>query len=529
MPKKVNPELVDQQMQQYAEETVTPHLDSMFLPSEGVGNDHRVDRGDHIVIDGRTVKEILIEEYAKTHDPSDSDYLLNINKYYAREGKAAVSRRVAAAVMAGRQVDIYVPDPQTGKIKDTPVRMTKSGYEPDPIKRPMQMTRWQRFWSKLGFYKDKVAEQRRQQAEYEKRDAARDRVRLYNRASRINSLSLFSQNRGISEAWAEKYPERKGIDTGTMSSNTAEYRLNRQGMAMYVNLILGRKRNEKGEPLYTNEQLFNMRDPKMQQARADAAEEVYQHDLKGDLDWLVTLQHEGYADMTARINEQGKRISFSHPDLTEQRGYREYVQLTNTAFELSQEVLMTHKELDAKYGKGEHDAIASDMGELGNVMKLMHLSLENQCNLMSGLTGTDEGKVGSAMAVVMAGQASLQFFRKQQKESRVPLRDYARGDIMDALAAIRTVAQKDDDELDDLNNRPPLNEQAAALRKEYIENPAKVAKQISTGVFARRVQFRSLDGDKDKRDTEPAKLDILDAKTAERRMKQEKNKAGMEV
>lgn len=526
MPKKVSPALVDQQTQEYAQETVAAHLDNMFLPCEGPGNDHKVDRGNHVVIDGRTVREILIEEYAKTHDPSDGRFSIDFKNYYFKEGKAALSQRVAAAVMAGRQVDVYVPDPKTGKIKDTPTRMTKSGYEPDPIRRPMQMTRWQRFWSKLGFYKDKVAEQKRQQAEYAKRDAARDRVKLYNRASRINSLTLASQNRGISEAWAEKYPERKGIDTGTMSSHTSEYRLDRQGMALYVNLVLAGKKNDRGERLYSNEQLFDMRDPKMQEARADAAEEIYQHDLKHDVDWLVTLQHDGNKELAARINEQGKRISFSHPDLTEQRGYREFAQLSNTAFELSQEVIATHKELDAKYGKGEHDAISNTMGEIPNVVKMIHSSLEGQCDLMSGLAGTSEKTLRRTIGTVMAGQASLQHFQKLEKDPRVPHIDYAKGDTMDVLANVLTEAQMEEDEVD-VQNRPPLNQKSVALEQEYRQDPAKVAKQISTGVFARRVQLQSLTPDR--KDPEPVKLKLLDAQTAERQMKQEKAKAGMEV
>ncbi|MBQ9687414.1 MAG: hypothetical protein IJV41_12850 [Oscillospiraceae bacterium] len=530
MPKKVNPALVDQQMQQYAEQTVTPHLNNMFLPSEGPGNDHRVDRGNHIVIDGRTVREMLIDEFAKTHDPSDGRFSIDFENYYYKEGKAIVSQRVAAAVMAGRQVDVYVPDPKTGKTKDTPTRMTKSGYEPDPIKRPMQMTRWQKFWSKFGFYKAKVAEQQRQQTEYAKRDAARDaardRVKLYNRASRIGSLTLFSQNRGISEAWAEKYPERKGIDTSTMKSHTSEYRLNRQGMALYVNLVLARKRNDKGEPLYSNEQLFNMSDPNMQQARADAAEEIYQHDLKHDVDWLLTLQHDGNADLTARINEQGKKVSFSHPDLTEQRGYREYVQLSNTAFELSQEVVATGKELDAKYGKGEHDAIASGMGELPNVVKIINSSIKGQCDLMSGLVGTGQRGVRGALGTMFAGQAALQHFQKLQKNPKVSPMDYAKGDTMDVLYNVQSEAASEDDDLD-VKNRPPVNKQSVALEKEYLEDPAKVAKQISTGAFAKRVQLQSLHADK--KDPEPVKLNVLDAQTAERQMKQEKGGAGMEV
>ena len=526
MPKNVQPAPVEQQMQEYLENTVNPHLDNIFLPSEGFRNDHRVDRGDHIVINGRTVKEILVEEFSKTHVPSgDVEFSNDFKSYYFKEGKALISQRVAAAVMAGQQVDLYVPDPKTGKIKDIPTRMTKSGYEPDPINRPMQMTRWQKFWSKFGFYKDK----QRQQEEYAKRDAARDRVKMYNRASRINSLTLASQIAAIGEAWGKKYPNRKDIDIFNIPSKGI-YRLFRQGMPCYVNCVLARKKGEDGKPLYTNEQLFNMTDPKMQEARADAAEEIYQHREDNDTDWLVTLQHESKTFLTERINEQGKKIDFSKPDWTEQPGYREYVQLSNTAYDVSQEIIMTPDKLDAKYGKGEHDSISSALGELPNVVKIIHASLESQSELMSGVAGTGP-KVRGAIGMVMTAQVALQHFAKQQKDPKIPASEYAKGRTMDAISGIDSEAGREEDDLDDLglkNNRPQINKQSVALEKEYLENPAKIAKQISTGVFANRIQLKSLNMEKNA--AEPAKLDILDAKTAERQMKnQEKGNAGMEV
>ena len=529
MPKTVNPALVEQEMQQYMDNTVTPYLNNMFGLTEGFSCDHQADRGDHIVINGRTVKEILIEEYSKTHDPSDHSFTRLFKAFYSKEGKALVSQRVAAAVMAGEDVDVYVPDQKTGRIKDTPARMTKSGYEPDPIRRPKQMTRWQKFWSKLGFYKDKVAEQQRQQAEYAKRDAARDRardrVKLYNRASRVNSITLGSQNRAIGEAWGKKYPNRKDINISTMHSQ-GKYRLDRQGMAAYVNCVLARKKGEDGKPLYTNEQLFNMSDPKMQEARADAAEEIYQHNLQNDTDWLLELQHDSKTFLTERINEQGKKLDFSKPDVTEQMGYREYVQLSNTAFEISQEIVVTDEELDAKYGKGEHDDISSKLGELPNLVKMVNLSLESQSEMMNGMTGTHQANVRGSIAVIMTGQATRQHFAKMQKK-QVPASEFVKGRTMDVfLTDIRGEAQREDDELD-VNNRPPVNEQSVALEKEYLENHASVARQIATGVYANRVQLQSVNLEKNA--PEPVKLNILDAKTAERRMNREQGNAGMEL
>ena len=94
------------------------------------------------------------------------------------------------------------------------------------------------------------------------------------------------------------------------------------------------------------------------------------------------------------------------------------------------------------------------------------------------------------------------------------------------LTDIRGEAQREDDELD-VNNRPPVNKQSVALEKEYLENHASVARQIATGVYANRVQLQSVNLEKNA--PEPVKLNILDAKTAERRMNREQGNAGMEL
>ena len=78
-----------------------------------------------------------------------------------------------------------------------------------------------------------------------------------------------------------------------------------------------------------------------------------------------------------------------------------------------------------------------------------------------------------------------------------------------------------------MNDRSPINEKAVALEKEYLEDPAKITKQISTGVFAKRIKLESLN--LDDKSSEPAELDVLDAQTAERQMNTEKSEAGMEL
>lgn len=505
--KKLDESKIQQHMEAYSDATVGSLLDSAFNPTDSTKSGHQAERGDHIIIDGRTARELLVEEFSKTHDPSDSSFKLNFQRYYSKEGKNLINQRVAAALMTGKRVEVFVPDPKTGRIGKEPSRITKTGYEPSDLKKPAQMNRWQKFWSKLGFYKDKVAEQE----SYKRQMAARDRVQFYNKATRINSVTLSSQIPAITEAWGEKYPERKGVDLQSLKRSDG-YRLDRQGLPCYVNAVLARERDENGKFRYTNEQLFDMSDPMMNKARADAAEDIYQHDLKGDTDWLLTLQHDSRTALTERINEQGKNLDFSKPDVTEQKGYREYLQLNNTAFEISQEIDELKKELNEKYGPTEHKQISSTLGELPNVVKLINASLDSQRELMSGMVGTGTRYVRIAMGEMIGGQIAQQHLAAMQKDPKIPPSEYVKGTTMETITSARRDATLEDDDV--VGEPPLLTQQSAALEREFVAAPEKIAAQIASGVFGQRIKLQEPA-------PAPVRIEVRDAATVEREMKQQ--------
>ena len=507
--KKLDPKQVDQRMELYSESTTAALLDGAFGATDHPSSGHMAERGDHIIIDGRTARELLVEEFSKTHDPGGVKFDVEFHKFYTKEGRNLINQRVTAALMTGKRVEVFVPDPKTGRIQKEPSRLTATGYTPDPLKKPAQMTRWQKFWSKIGFYKDKVAEHQN----YKRQMEARDRVQFYNRATRVNSMTLSSEIPSISEAWGKEYPERKGINIYEMDSK-GKYRLSRQGMPAYVNTVLALKKDKNDKYLYTNEQLFDMSDPAMQKARADAAEEIYLHNLRNDTDWLVTLQHDSKTALSERINEQGKKLDFSRPDVTEQEGYREFTQLSNTAFEISQEISQTRDELNKKYGPGEHEEISFTLGELPNAAKLINASLNSQRNLMSGATGTG-GKVRTALADVLAGRAAQQHFANMQKDPDVPVSEYAKGKVMDALSGINSDAKLDDEDI--VGEKPTVTRQAGELEEEYLADPKNISRQIATGVFEQRIQLKGISTGGNEPD--PVKLEILDADAAEQKLR----------
>ncbi len=81
-------------------------------------------------------------------------------------------------MMAGKRVEVFVPD-KDGKIPAQPTQLTKTGYEPSPLKK-VTLNRWERHFAKHGFYKEKA----NKAAEYQRTMAARERV------AEINNFAL---------------------------------------------------------------------------------------------------------------------------------------------------------------------------------------------------------------------------------------------------------------------------------------------------------------------------------------------------
>ena len=140
-------------------------LDPLYQNLE-TGTNHMVHRNDLVIVDGKTIRERAMEDYVKTRGGPDG-----FSAFYQENRDALAGSYVAAALMAGRRVEDFVSDRQ-GRLSEEPVQITRTGYEPSPLQ-PEHFSGWQRFFSKRGFFKEKVA---RQQA-YEQGMAARERVR----------------------------------------------------------------------------------------------------------------------------------------------------------------------------------------------------------------------------------------------------------------------------------------------------------------------------------------------------------------
>ena len=102
-------------------------------------------------MDGETVREKMCEDYVAAGKD-----LKAFDSFYHQNVREATNSYVSAALMAGKRVEAFVPDSR-GRIPKEPVQLTKTGYEPSPLKK-VTLNAWQRHFAKRGFYREKVAQ-----------------------------------------------------------------------------------------------------------------------------------------------------------------------------------------------------------------------------------------------------------------------------------------------------------------------------------------------------------------------------------
>lgn len=205
----VDVDAADNVLPPYARATAARTLDPVFARTERFTTGE-VNRGDLIIIDGKTVKEKMFEEYTRS-----GGVINRFDDFYQKNLSQAANEYVAAGLMAGKRVEVFTPDEQ-GRIPAQPTQIVKTGYEPSPLK-PERFNPWQRFFSKHGFYKEKVA----RQAEYERMMAARERVQLLNNGHRWEALNgTLPQMKGpFIGAWLREH-NRRELDIASSFSVT---------------------------------------------------------------------------------------------------------------------------------------------------------------------------------------------------------------------------------------------------------------------------------------------------------------------
>ena len=584
--KKLTGQQVDQLQEGYAQNSTAVMLDEAFSKWETDSLDYPIppmNRGDHILIGGRSATEYLVDrfndEFPNMKDDKGNTYpessrLKMFGEYYRKNGNQMINEMVSGALANGERVEVFVPDKLTGKIQDTPTRLTATGYEPiSPIAKPAQLSRWKRFWGKLGFYKQEREQYRQRMQSYEAQRQSWQKVQFCNQAGRaarcctdISESYRAELPPEVVEDMKVNFPEANGnppkLDecNGFKTLRTSFY-------TIAIGLLAAKKDPNTGKFLYTNKQLYDMSDPKMQEVRAEAMKEVYAHykpggllaveeqkrkgmEAKGkqyeidpalktqleaqaqeSLNWLVDVQYNSAHALSERISQQAKELDFSRPDLVSQEGYLEFTMLSETAFDQSQDMSRTQQTMDIRHGKGMYWKLTGDIGGWSRVCRQLNQSFDREKHLMNKVPGKDVEGVCDALGHVFEGRAFQQEIGRLLKENPGKgFSDLADMTVVQTCNFVRRDAAYDDMEMQyhTKQGKPlhPMMEASINLAKEHIDNPEQFSKQILNGTLGARITFPERNKD------DELQINVKTAAAAEREMKrqrqQTRNGPGME-
>ena len=527
--KKLTEAQVEQHLTAYSQGTAMGFLDDAFgkwdqIRDEVFGGTQLpyLDRADHIIINGRTASEHLVERFNKifpTLKDTDGTRFRDFQRYdqyqrfYKANAKKLIEEMTTNALASGGLVEVFVPDKATGRIKDRPLRLTKQGYEPAGIQaKPAQLSRWKRFWGKLGFYKQEREQYRQQMQSYESQQKARFCNKV-GQASMHTNIALGSQyvdemfhfHPELREDMDKNYPDAQGKPAALGQANG--FKTARSCFYVTALNLLATQRDEKGNFLYTNDDLFDMDSEKMREARADAMKVVYERYKAGDRDWLIDQQIEASKVLPERINSQAKKLDFSRPDLVEQEGYRVFSLLNETAFDLSQDMSINKDQINDKYGTKDKDgkvivdAYAEAAGRVGACSQCCRQwarSLLSQRSLLNGVPGKSMDGICSRFEHVFTAQVTLKTVAKEMAQGK-NFTDIFDDKLLTKTALASGEARYDEDEVKEAQRRgqkiPTGMQQSMNLANEVIEDPGKFNGEIMSGVLEAR--FKLQDGSKE--------------------------------
>lgn len=311
-----NPRL-DRMVSPYARATAERVLDPLFGRTEDLWGDqdykaNPINRGTHIIIDGKTVREKLLEDFMAIPGSRMRDF----DTFYKDNYRQKTGEYVAAALMAGKRVEAFVPD-RNGRIPDEPVQITKTGYEPSPLNK-VTLNAWQRFASKLGFYKEKVAKA----AEYQRMIDARERVKAGNLASAL-------------EADVEAGAQRKQFFGAQIAAGTMPEKV--PGGFSATRLVLSTVATcAMAEAGYPVEEIF---DPtKLTEEKQRVGEAVLRNMTNGNIEWTANTLFSGQRRLVEYLDEAATRLRLTEDERSLFRPEnRTLFNVAHTLFDANQE------------------------------------------------------------------------------------------------------------------------------------------------------------------------------------------------
>lgn len=423
----LKPEFLEGSISPYAKATVDTYLEPYYIDTESRNENYLIDRSTLVIIDGKTVRERMIEDYMAQNQGTDRNIGAFENDYAADPAfRYKANEYVAAALMAGRRVEAFVPD-ASGRLPEQPMRIVKDGYTPTPLKK-VTLSLWERFASKFGFYKEKVAEAKEYKRAVEEKAAeearmseARDRVKASYFCERSVDMNLSGEDN--KELFFGDYMRTHG---GALPNGTAfGFDTNRSAYQTLAVCFLMKEQNDR----YSLEDIF---DPGKLHAEKLAAGNAVAAMLEaGDKRSIAELLLAGQ-DRVVKFLEEKSASGFDFLDM--QQLMKSENQVIISAIKCGYDAVQEaqHRELREDY-KAAFDRYAAERGLVGrteeemlfNPLSSTSLYVDNMTRglkagveLSSGLAN-EAGATGvtADFSNIVTMQAVRQSFRDAQAEN----------------------------------------------------------------------------------------------------------------
>ncbi len=393
-------------------------LDAMFKVAEeqalagGGQKNHAyaVDRGDLLIIEGKTVNELLLEQY--NNSPFSGKYD-DFKAFLTAEGRDRAAEMVSAALTAGKRVEAFIPDSR-GRIPDEPAHLTQKGFEPARLSQP-SLNAWERFWNKFGFYKEKAVR-------IEEFAAARERVKLYNRSARVEMDALTSKWREdmfFGDWKREREKVRFGPQTADLPREMGQiargYSVSRSAWPTLASL----KMLADGKPL------ADILDPdKLQAEKQRVGKELVERISKpgGDPEYEAELFMKGAKAFMEQLDGLAEGLDLTKPETYFSEEFRPMMSALAISYDMFQE-MGNAKDVCLQYC-AEHglkpetyQTLYEQIGTHGYIAHTIRDTAYVEAELQSGTLGKRKDPVGDDIGKFFYGKAAVKKFAETYQKA----------------------------------------------------------------------------------------------------------------
>jgi len=461
MPKDApSAEAAEASMGKYAAATADRQISPLFAQAERMSRGV-INRGDLIIVGGKTVREIMQERFRQGVKEGSIGRNVSQTTWYSENLNQMTGEIVSAGIMAGKRVEAFVPD-RHGRIPKEPVGITKTGYEPSPLEK-VTLNAWERHFARHGYYKEKAAKA----VDYQQTMEARERVRFVNEAK----TKVLSRGEGLKQMFFEDWVKENGPLPQSVPGSFSVYRSAFTSMAVCVMLNQG----------HSLEDIMNP--DKLTDVRNAAAGEVIEKMTAGDKEWEAeTLFHGGntlvrelervarnvdITDEKALYSEKGRPLFMA-------AGVMQDVQQEMEREFIAEEILKTAEEASPGMGKQK-------LLELGKAGKGLTFYLEAaEKNLTRRIHFGEVGAVEALQSMTaweaLRGMAAERRAADPEKSPLELIDPMERGKVAYAITSCPQIRE--------------FRKKAEEKMKEKPEYAAALTKKVVSGEFSRAMRVK---------------------------------------